>query len=60
MHVPLDKSTRRPTGFAFVQFYDSAHAAAALAALDAKTFQVRHPFRCVGSALTVSPILRVL
>ncbi|PWN52563.1 RNA-binding domain-containing protein [Violaceomyces palustris] len=41
VHIPLDKSTKAPKGWAFVTFADPAHALAAFRAKDGSTFQGR-------------------
>ncbi|KJE92201.1 RNA binding domain-containing protein [Capsaspora owczarzaki ATCC 30864] len=41
VHMPIDKETKKPTGFAFVLFLMPEHAVTAFRALDGSTFQGR-------------------
>lgn len=53
IHFPIDKSTKKPKGFAFITYMIPEHAVKALAELDGQVFQVQQMrlFLCFGLQL---------
>jgi multiple RNA-binding domain-containing protein 1 len=55
VHVVMDRETRRPLGFAYIQFGEPASAVRACAQLDGFIFQARYPtllLPCCAARLT--------